>query len=774
MANRRGVLALVVSAGAGVAWADLPPTFDLRDVNGQNYVTAVRSQRGGTCWTHGAMAAMEGNLLMTGNWAASGEDGEPNLAEYHLDWWNGFNKHNNDDIDPPGGSGLTVHQGGDYMVTSAYLSRGEGAVRDIDGQSYSPPPDRWSPDYHYYYPMHIQWRVAGADLSNIDAIKTALMTYGVVGTCMDYESQYISNYIHYQPPSTTQPPNHAVAIVGWDDNLPTQAPQPGAWIVKNSWGTNWGHDGYFYISYYDKWCGQEPQMGAVTYVDVVPMPYDHVYYHDYHGQRAVLEGYTEAFNAFTADGGGLLEAVSFYTTCDDVDYTVRVYDRFENGQLLDELAVQGGNFAIRGMHTVELAEPVELLDGDDFYIFVEHTRDGGPTDGLAYDCTSDVPVLLGSSGRVIVESSSAPGQSYYRDGDVWVDLHDADDSANFCIKGLSVNQGLYVTPGVFEARGPVGGPFSPNTMYFQITARGNDPFDYHVTLEPEPAWATLVGDTEGTLEPGQSAIVQVLLTADAALLAPGAYRSAITFTNTTDHFGDTTRNAFLVVGEPALQYAWTLDTDPLWTAEGDWAFGQPLGQGSQSGGPDPIAGYTGDNVLGYNLAGDYPNDLPETNLTTTAIDCTGLYGVRLRFMRWLGVEHPDYDHASVRMSTDGVEWVTIWENQSEIADEDWATMDLALPGEASDADAVYVRWTMGSTDEDWTYCGWNIDDVEIWGVPDADCPPDFNGDGVLNSIDFVAFLNVFVASDPSADINHDGSVDSQDFTVFLNAFVAGC
>jgi hypothetical protein len=60
--------------------------------------------------------------------------------------------------------------------------------------------------------------------------------------------------------------------------------------------------------------------------------------------------------------------------------------------------------------------------------------------------------------------------------------------------------------------------------------------------------------------------------------------------------------------------------------------------------------------------------------------------------------------------------VTVWENTVEVTDYGWTQVEYDISGVADGEGAVYLRWTMGTTDSGWRYCGWNIDDIEIWGL----------------------------------------------------------
>ncbi len=234
----------------------------------------------------------------------------------------------------------------------------------------------------------------------------------------------------------------------------------------------------------------------------------------------------------------------------------------------------------------------------------------------------------------------------------------------------------------------------------------------------------------------------------------------------------------ITVGGPQPVHVFMLDEDPDWSVEGEWAFGVPTGGGSHN--YDPTSGYTGDNVYGYNLAGDYENEIPEYALTTTAIDCSDMTGVELRFWRWLGVESATWDHANVQVSNDGTTWTMVWEHtDSSISDTSWSQQVFDISGVADNAATVYVRWVMGETDASVTYPGWNIDDIELWGVvPFEVATGDLNCDGYVNFDDINPFVTAMVgqaeyeAEYPdcnwlNGDTDNNGTVNFDDIDGFV-------
>ena len=278
-----------------------------------------------------------------------------------------------------------------------------------------------------------------------------------------------------------------------------------------------------------------------------------------------------------------------------------------------------------------------------------------------------------------------------------------------------------------------------------VLGSGNGP---HVTYQPPPGW-------EG--------VTNFLYYTDDGGTPPEGGRSESADVEITVSAG------------PSTVLSFSMDEDPGWTLEGDWSFGVPQGQGGQYGNADPTSGFTGTQVMGYALDGDYGNNLPEYSATTQSIDCSELTDVTLEFMRWLNVEQPAYDHALIQVSVGGGAFQTIWENTAEITDSSWSLQTYDLSDLADGQSDVRIRWVMGTTDGSWQYSGWNLDDVRIIAIaPPAQDPADLNGDGLINGADLAIMLGTWGACEGCvADLNFDGLVNGADLAILLGAWSEG-
>ena len=186
-----------------------------------------------------------------------------------------------------------------------------------------------------------------------------------------------------------------------------------------------------------------------------------------------------------------------------------------------------------------------------------------------------------------------------------------------------------------------------------------------------------------------------------------------------DSFGyedDNTAQRGTIPQPRELVASFPLDADPGWSATPSWEFGVPLGAGSCTG--DPTSGHTGPNVYGYNLAGNYEYSINPTRwLTMTPVNLSGYSSLQLRFWRWLGVESSAFDKTYVQVSNNGSNWDQLWTHGGTFCDAVWTAMALDISSTADDQSSVQIRWGMGTTNNGGNYPGWNIDDVEFWGVP---------------------------------------------------------
>jgi hypothetical protein len=174
-------------------------------------------------------------------------------------------------------------------------------------------------------------------------------------------------------------------------------------------------------------------------------------------------------------------------------------------------------------------------------------------------------------------------------------------------------------------------------------------------------------------------------------------------------------------GGPQPVHEFPLDTDPGWSTTGLWAFGAPLAGGSHDG--DPASAYSGANVYGYEIGGDYTSDMPEEYLTSAPIDLADATNTSVEFRRWLGVESSTYDQAAFQVSANGVDWTTVWAHSGgAISENAWSLQSYDISAVADNQPAVSLRWVMGTTDGSVTYPGWSLDDIRLWGsLPSQSC-----------------------------------------------------
>ena len=387
-----------------------PASYDLRSLD---RVTPVKDQGPfGTCWAFATFASLESCLLPGETWDFS----EDSLARYHGFDTDGYN-------------------GGQYLQSGACLLRWQGPFSEAQDPYYDglhPDPATLAEQKHVQDVLYLAPRASSSDN---DDLKWAVMTYGGVATSMYMnESGFnAATDAYYEPSTMTQ--NHGVTIVGWDDAYPVAnfAPAPpgaGAFLVKNSWSTAWGDQGYFWISYYDAVLAYD--LNAVFSRADDPAAYDVNYQYDplgYIGQVGYGYGTTTAWmaNRFTAQSDGSLEAAGFYTLAPDASYEIYTGSSLTSRQLR-----ASGTLPTYGFHTVEFDSPVALTSGQQFYVIVKLTTPGEDY-GVAYEYRA--PDYSSAA-------TASPGQSYMSpDGSSWQDLTGFDDTANVCLKAYAAAGG---------------------------------------------------------------------------------------------------------------------------------------------------------------------------------------------------------------------------------------------------------------------------------------------------------------------------------------------
>ena len=332
-----------------LSFDEMPVKFDLRNYG---WITPVKDQGFmGSCWAFGNMAALESALLRYTNKTYS-------LSVNNMQ--NAMLKYSKYGVD-------TLSEGGNAFTAVAYLVDWLGVFpEDYDGYDEL---GKISSLYITPENIHIQNAVVIPTIkkaSDRDLIKNALINYGAVAAShrADFnQNKYFNKSSSAQYCYDESDSTHRICIVGWDDNYSRynflKTPQgDGAWICKNSWGTNWGDGGYFYLSYYDTTFGDKESVCYIINND----SYNRIYQHDVGGEgKWVPEGKYYA-NVFTADEDELIGAVGTFFNQSGREYEFNISVNDIN------VYTQKGISKLSGYETIKLDKLVQIKKGDKFKV----------------------------------------------------------------------------------------------------------------------------------------------------------------------------------------------------------------------------------------------------------------------------------------------------------------------------------------------------------------------------------------------------------------------
>lgn len=292
-------------------------------------------------------------------------------------------------------------------------------------------------------------------------IKKQIKENGAVGTYTYYKSSdsffskedgYVwGNSYFCNSPSASK--NHAVCIVGWDDNYSKtnfkeecRPVHDGAYIALNSWGTEWNSGkGYYYISYDDILV----ENGMVGFQNCSKVNYDNIYQYDEFGKNyGIYSSYTNALygaNVFKRNENSRekLSEVGLYIYNDNTNVTIYLSNSEKNLNVNSLKSIATSSNLTSGYHVVKLDSPV-YIEGT-FAIIVKYENiDNNPYVPMEMNYSS----VGSTSMQKYNQATSNPNESFFSlNGTDWVDLYGYKTlngrvlkDTNVCIKVFTIDE----------------------------------------------------------------------------------------------------------------------------------------------------------------------------------------------------------------------------------------------------------------------------------------------------------------------------------------------